>query len=386
MSVKSNYLQEFQYLMPTKIIFKPGALSELSTLKIQMGKKPFVVTGKYSSKMNGALEKVMEVFPNAVVFDDVEENPSTETCDRAGQLCRDSQCDWLIGIGGGSPLDVSKVVAGLATNEGKCEHYFGRDLFYNPPLPILAIPTTAGTGSEVTPYAVITNTRSNTKQTIADSKIFPEIALLDPTLTLTLPHRITLSTGLDALSQSMEGLVSKKANPVSDCLAQESCKLIFKWLPKVLAQPNDMEGRYWLLYASLLSGIVIAQTGTTLVHALGYYYTLNYNVPHGIANALFLIPMFKRNIVFLPEKLRFIIDFLEEEYDREHPEMSIKKALLRFFKNIDFPHTADSWGVLDNQLKLFAKHLSSDSYRFRNQYGEFSMDEIYSIFRESFET
>ncbi len=381
----TNNCQDFQYLMPTKIIFKPGGMDELATLKIQMGKKPFVVTGKHSSKMNGGLEKIMEVFPNAVIFDDVEENPTIETCDKAGQLCRDSQCDWVIGIGGGSPLDVSKVVAGLATNEGKCEQYFGRDLFLKTPLPILAIPTTAGTGSEVTPYAVITNTKNNTKQTVADVKIFPEIALLDPVLTMTLPHQITLSTGLDALSQSMEGLVSKKATPISDCIAIESCKLIFKWLPKVLSQPEDIEGRYWLLYASLLSGIVIAQTGTTLVHALGYYYTLNYKVPHGIANALFLIPMFKRNILFLPDKLRFIIDFLDEEYDKEHPELSIKKALLKFFKDINFTYISSSWGVLDSQLKLFSEQLYSDSYRFRNQYGAFSIEEIYNIFKETFE-
>ncbi len=380
-----NISQDFQYLMPTKIIFKLGVLSELPTLKIQMGKKPFIVTGKYSSKINGALEKVMEVFPNAEVFDDVEENPSIETCDRAGQLCRDSQCDWVIGIGGGSPLDVSKVVAGLATNGGKCEQYFGRDLFFKTPLPILAIPTTAGTGSEVTPYAVITNPQNNTKQTVADTKIFPKIALLDPRLTITLPHQTTLSTGLDALSQSMEGLVSKKATPISDCLATESCKLIFKWLPEVLLQPENIEGRYWLLYASLLSGIVIAQTGTTLVHALGYYYTLNYKVPHGVANALFLIPMFKRNITFFSEKLRFIIEFLGEEYYREHPEISLKKALLRFFKDINFSPISTSWGVPDDQLELFSEQLHSDSYRFRNQYGAFSKKEIYNIFKETFE-
>lgn len=384
MSVPIDTINEFQFWLPTRIFFKTGILSELPQLPIQLGGKPFIVTGKQSSKKNGALDKVIECFPNAVVFDEVEENPSIETCDRAGEICKEKQCDWIIGIGGGSPLDVAKVVAGLATNPGKCEHYFGRDLFKNMPLPILAIPTTAGTGSEVTPYAVITNTKNNSKQTIADSKIFPRVALLDPTLTLTLSHFITLSTALDALSQSMEGLVSKKATPISDCLAIESCKIIFQWLPQVLKNLNDIEGRTWLFYASMLSGIVIAQTGTTLVHALGYYYTLYYKVPHGIANALFLIPMFKRNIVFFPEKLRFIIEFWGEKFNEENPAVSIEKSLLRFFEEIQFSAHAGTWGVASDQLQTFAEQLHSDAYRFRNQYGEFSKGEIYKIFMETF--
>ena len=375
---------DFQYLMPTKIIFKIGGISELNSLSIQLGTKPFIVTGKQSSKRNGALEKLKNAFPNAIVFDEVEENPTIDTCNNAVEVCKKNQCDWIIGVGGGSPLDVSKVVAGLATNTGNCEQYFGRDLFKNTPLPILAIPTTAGTGSEVTPYAVITNTKNNTKQTVADYRIFPTIALLDPILTKTLPIPITLSTGLDALSQSMEGMVSKRATPITDYLAVESCKLIFQWLPRVLNNLEDIEGRYWLLYASLLSGIVIAQTGTTLVHALGYFYTLNYKVPHGIANALFLIPMFKRNISFFPEKLKFIVEFFHEKYSNQQLDLSIEKALNRFFKEIKFEKSASKWGVSDNQFDMFAKQLYTDSYRFRNQYGEFSVEEIYRIFKESF--
>ncbi len=385
MEILDSEIKEFQYLMPTKVIAKANAIDNLSSLSVRLGEKPFIVTGKKSSKENGALDKLLNVYHNAVVFDKVEENPSIETCDRSSQICRESGCDWIIGIGGGSPLDVAKVVAGLATNSGKCEEYFGRDLFRNNPLPILAIPTTAGTGSEVTPYAVITNTKTNTKQTVADYKVFPQIALLDPVLTLTLPHQVTLSTGLDALSQSMEGLVSKKATPISDCLAIESCKLIIHWLPKVLKEPNNIEGRYWLLYSAMLSGIVISQTGTTLVHALGYFYTLHYGVPHGIANALFLIPMFKRNIRFLPEKLKPVVSFLGEEYTSDSPEISIKNALLRLFDNIGFSHTASSWGVSNENLIQFAEQLYGEPYRFRNQYGEFSVEELYSIFKESFE-
>jgi len=371
--------------MPAELIFDIGSVKNISSQNIKLGKKPLIVTGKKSSKINGALASLLTYYSNAVVFDNVEENPSIDTCEKAREYCIAKNCDWIIAVGGGSPIDVGKAVAGLATNEGPCEQYFGRDLFKQSPLPILAIPTTAGTGSEVTPYAVITNEKNVTKQTIADKRLFPKIALLDPSLTLTLSRDVTLSTALDALSQSLEGIVSKKATPISDCIAIESCKKIIEWLPVALREPDNITARYWLLFASLLSGIVIAQTGTTLVHALGYYYTLNYNVPHGIANALFLIPMFKRNIIFFPEKLRFVIEFLGEEYCKEHPEISIKKALLRFFKDINFSCKSSSWGVPDNQLQIFSEQLYSDSYRFRNQHGAFSKKEIYNIFKETFE-
>ncbi|HOV32827.1 MAG TPA: iron-containing alcohol dehydrogenase [Candidatus Hydrogenedens sp.] len=383
MSTTKTFLIDFQYFMPTKIIFQIESIKKLASLAINLGGKPCIVTGKQSSKINGALSYLLDRYSNAVVFDEVEENPTTDTCEKASQICKDNKCDWVIGVGGGSPVDVSKVVAGLANNDGPCEQYFGKDLFKKMPLPILAIPTTSGTGSEVTPYAVIVNRKANAKQTITDFKIFPIIALLDPSLTLTLPKNVTLSTCLDALSQSMEGIVSKKATPITDYLAVKSCKLISQWLPIVLDNPDDINARYWLLYASMLSGIVIAQTGTTLVHALGYYYTLNYRIPHGIANALFLIPMFKRNAKWLPEKVKTIVETIGGIFNDNDPEQSIANVLKYFFEKINFPYYSVYWGVSSDKLKMFSEDIYKDKYRFRNQYGIFTVEDLYKIFNES---
>ncbi len=374
-------IKEFNFLIPTQIIFKVKGLKELKSFKL--GEKPFIVTGKNSSKKNGALEFVKECYPNGVVFDKVEENPSTETCNEANSICRKENCDWVICIGGGSPIDAGKCVAGLATNEGNCEDYFGRDLFKNVPLPILAIPTTAGTGSEVTPYAVITDKKNNMKKTVADTKIFPKVALIDPELTLTMNKNITLSTALDALSQCMEGIVSKKSTPITDILALEGCRIIRKWLPYVINNLDDVKGRSEIMYASLLSGIVIAHTGTTLVHALGYYYTLNYGIPHGIANALFLIPMFNRNENYLPDKVKLIFNALLNESVQEG-KYRIGDNLRLFFEELGFSYKAKDWGVEESRLSEFAQNLSQDPYRFRNQYGEFSVQELENIFRESY--
>ncbi len=227
---------------------------------------------------------------------------------------------------------------------------------------------------------MIVNRKVNAKQTITDYKIFPQIALLDPSLTLTLPKNVTLSTCLDALSQSMEGIVSKKATPITDCRAVESCKLISQWLPVVLDNPDNINARYWLLYASMLSGIVIAQTGTTLVHALGYYYTLNYQIPHGIANALFLIPMFKRNAKWLPEKVKTIVESIGGIFNDNEPEQSVVDTLKNFFVKINFPYYSVSWGVPSDKLKMFSEDIYKDKYRFRNQHGVFTVEDLHKIF------
>ncbi|MCX8065332.1 MAG: iron-containing alcohol dehydrogenase [Candidatus Hydrogenedentes bacterium] len=374
-------LSEFNFYLPTNIIFKVDALKDIRSFAL--GEKPFIVTGKNSSKKNGALEFVQKCFPNGVIFDRVEENPSAETCDTAGNLCKEEKCDWVICIGGGSPLDTGKCVAGLATNGGKCADYFGRDLFKNSPLPILAVPTTAGTGSEVTQYAVITDRKNNTKKTVADRRIFPKVALADPNLTLTMNRDITLSTGLDALSQCMEGIVSKKSTPITDTLALEGCRILKEYIPNVLKNPSDLHSRTMVMYASLLSGIVIAHTGTTLVHALGYYYTLYYGIPHGIANALFLIPMFRRNEKYLPEKVKTLSNAISN-----NPNFGtitkIEDNLKELFSELDFSYKAKDWGVESKKFPEFAENLANDPYRFRNQYGTFDMTELENIFEESY--
>lgn len=381
MSITLKCIEEFNFYIPTKVVFKIEGLKEIKSYTL--GKKPFIVTGKSSSRKNGALEFVSECFPNGVIFDEVEENPSTETCDKGSKLCRKEGCDWVICIGGGSPIDAGKCIAGLATNEGICDNYFGRDLFKNSPLPILAIPTTAGTGSEVTPYAVITDRKANTKKTVADTGIFPKVALLDPTLTLTMSREVTLSTALDALSQCMEGVVSKKSTPITDALALEGCKVLRRYLPLLLNNLHDVKIRAMVMYASLLSGIVIAHTGTTLVHALGYYYTLNYSIPHGIANALFLIPMFKRNHKYLPEKVRMLFYAISEDLSLSD-NGNIECALKNFFEEIGFSYKAQDWGVENTRFHEFAESLFNDSYRFRNQYGSFDVNELKEIFEESY--
>lgn len=195
--------------------------------------------------------------------------------------------DMLVAIGGGSPLDASKAVAVLATNDiPTIKLYDGN--YSAAPLPILAVPSTAGTGSEVTPYAILTDSERQTKRSFSSPDLFPRVAFLDARYTQSLPHSVTVDTAVDALSHCLEGYLSNRSTPAADALALEGIACFGAAINALTAGTVLLADREKLLYASLLGGMVIAHTGTTIVHALGYSLTYFKNVPHGRANGILL--------------------------------------------------------------------------------------------------
>ncbi|HCL55634.1 MAG TPA: alcohol dehydrogenase [Spirochaetia bacterium] len=280
-----------QYL-PTKIIFGKGVVESGFDLFKQYGKKALIVTGRNSSKKNGSLEDIIKALDkNKItysVFDEVESNPSVETVQRGGGLAIKEKADFIIGVGGGSPLDAAKVIALLTKNKANDENFFQTE-WKEDPLPMIAVPTTAGTGSEVTPYAILTNPGIESKSSIVSEKIFPAVAFLDASYTQTLLREITLNTALDALSHSVEGFLSTRASDFTNLTALESIRILGEIFPFFLESKDiPFQMREKLLYASLLGGMVIAQTGTTALHAMGYSLTYFKNIDHGRANGLLM--------------------------------------------------------------------------------------------------
>ncbi len=402
----------FHYHVPTRIEFGPGTLQQAGTLIAEYGQHPFIVTGRNSSKQNGSLDSLLKQCPDAVVFDETDENPTDTLCEKAAEMCIANHCDVVIGLGGGSPIDTAKAVAVLAVNGGVCSDYYGTDRFTTPPLPIIAIPTTAGAGSEVTPYSVIVDITENTKRTIGGQGLFPKTAILDPELTVTLPQSVTLHTGLDALSQGMEGLVSKKATPMSDVLAIEVCRLVYEWLPIALDQPDNIEARSQMLYAAMLSGCVVAQTGTTLVHGMGYLYTVECGIAHGLANALLLTPLFRENAKHCPQQVAAIVQALTNPIATGSPEdlscgevstselfpprggikggvssdiaKNVQTALHNFLAQLNVSPAAREHGLHESQIPAMAAKTHGDPSRFKNQYGAFSLEDVENLYRDSF--
>ncbi len=281
----------FDFSSPVRLHFGRGLLDRAGEL-CGPCRKAVLVTGRSSAAKSGLVERIRKAMaPVPVeVFGGVEPNPSIETVERGAALAAKTGADTVIGLGGGSALDAAKVIAVLAANEARFADLLGKQSYAKPPLRIVAIPTTCGTGSEANRYAIITDLAQNDKLNFASEQTYPAVGILDPVVLDGIPRDILVATALDAFTHAFEGFTSTKAQPFSDALAREAMRLIVDGLPS--AAEGDAESKATLLYAAAVAGIVIDHTGTTMLHALGYYLTLRHGVPHGEANALLLPVLF----------------------------------------------------------------------------------------------
>lgn len=283
-------MKKFQYFMPTKVLLGENVILNNSELISKLGSKAFVITGKSSSKKNGSLEDVIKALNKEnisyCIFDQVEENPSLETVEEASRIGREEKVDFIIGIGGGSPIDSSKAI-GIMVKNPHCsiEDLFGKTKLLG--LPMVAVPTTAGTGTEVTQYAIFTDHKLQTKRNFGQ-QIFPDLALLDAKYLNSIPDHITINTAVDALSHLIEGYLSTNANILGDTFAEKGFELFSECLEALKNKSFNGEIREKLLLASTLGGMVIAQAGTSLPHGMGYALTYFNGIAHGRANGLIL--------------------------------------------------------------------------------------------------
>jgi alcohol dehydrogenase class IV len=293
----------FNFHMPTRVIMDEDCILKNSFVLKDIGHKALIVTGAKSAKKNGSLQDVTEALRKAgidfVIYDKVMSNPTVNCVYEGAKYAKENLVDFVIGIGGGSPMDAAKAIALLAVQDKNKEELFSCS-FENKVLPLVMVPTTAGTGSEVTPYSILTNDMAQTKTSISTPLIFPKLALLDPNYMKNLSLTVTVNTAMDALSHSIEGMLSVRSTTFSDMIATESIKRITQSLDKIQIGKGITSGsnitmdiREKLLYGSMLAGIVITHTGTSAVHSMGYSLTYFKNIDHGRANAL-LLPSFLR--------------------------------------------------------------------------------------------
>lgn len=281
----------FRFYLPTRVFFGEGVLKEHGDFLGRLGRRALVVTGRKSAIVSGAMADFEELAKSLglswIIYDEVAANPTLETVAKAIDLVRGEKVDLVIGIGGGSPLDTAKAVALLAPNRAEAAELYEAKLPVEP-LPMVAIPTTAGTGSEVTQNAVFTLPDKQTKKGFSDDRCFPRVALVDPRYTYTLPRDVTIDTALDALSHAVEGYLSKRSTPLTDTLAMEAIKIFSQHKHGLLEDELTPVTRNELMYASTLAGMVIAHTRTTLLHTLGYPLTYSHDITHGRANGYLL--------------------------------------------------------------------------------------------------
>ncbi len=336
----------FNFYLPTEIIFGCEKVKELNQLIQKDIKNILIVTDKNVFSKNGAQDTVLTQLKDFRIelFNEIEENPSLSTIIKGIKIAKESNSQLILGIGGGSPMDAAKGIAAFVTNAGNINDYvYGKD-FSKDPLPVVCIPTTSGSGSEVTPYAIFTDVEKEKKVCLSNDRIFPKYSIIDPTLTYTMPERIVINTGVDALTHAIEAYLSKKAFPLNDLLAIHSIKKVLENLN--LASQKDKEAMNKMAYASMLSGITITHASTILLHIMAYPLTVIHNIPHGKANAI-LLPAF---IEYMKKKSYFTqkVKTIESMFE-------IFGGVNNYINGLNISTELSSYGISMDEFDKFAQ-------------------------------
>lgn len=281
----------WDYLQPVKIHFGKGRVKEIKEIARELGcERGLLVAGPFFFK-SGLAEKVIKESEGMIVasFGDVSPNPDVVEVDACAEVIRQKNIGFVVALGGGSPMDCAKAAASVALTSDSIRKYHGTGVAMpEKHLPLIAVPTTAGTGSEVTCVAVLSDHELGKKGPIVSNGFYPSIAMIDPELTYTLPPRITASTGIDVLCHALEGFWSKGHQPVCDALALHACEIVFKYLRRAYKDPQDKEARAKMAEASVIAGLAFTLPKTTSSHACSFPLTNLYHIPHGEACGLTL--------------------------------------------------------------------------------------------------
>lgn len=278
------------FVIPNHTVVGTNVLGEAAPLLKKMGNKAFIVTGKHvavSDMMKQLTALLDENGIGYVIFDGITGEPTDTMIENGVEMLKTSACDFIIGIGGGSPLDSAKAIAAMAVNEGSIADYNGKEIT-GEILPLAAIPTTAGTGSEATKFTVITDSKKGIKMLLKGDVLVPKLAIVDSSFTVGAPKSVTSATGLDALTHAVEAYTSRKAFSMTDTLAVSAVKRIMKYLPIAYKEPDNSLAREQMSIAALEAGICINNSSVTIVHGMSRPIGALFHVPHGMSNAMLL--------------------------------------------------------------------------------------------------
>ena len=299
---------------PERLLFGWGSVGKTGEEALRYGTKALIVSGKTSSRASGALDAVCASLKSAgiavTLFCEVESDPSVHTVTVGATLARDSGADIVIALGGGSPLDAAKAISVMATHSGNIVDY-EKTALTRKGIPVIAIPTTAGTGSEVTKFVVITDTDRKVKMLISSPFLIPRVALLDPQLTLSIPPAFTAGPGMDALTHAIEAFQSSLAAPTTDVFALSAIRLIGGNLVKATLNGANVEARTAMLLGQMHAGLAFGNASVALVHAMSRPLGAHFGIPHGQANAILLPWVMEYNRPACPEKFVRIAEALD---------------------------------------------------------------------------
>ena len=381
----------FSFTGAKKIVFGNGSLLTLAGhIKELNAQNPLVVIDKNLAKTD-LLEKVANVLIPAgikfTVYDKVEAEPPIELADEGAKIAVKNKCDIVIGIGGGSAMDVAKAIAVLATNKGTASDYLGLNKVPKPGLPKIMIPTTAGTGSEVTFTAVFLRKNLKKKEGMNSPYLYPELALLDPELTLSLPPVPTAHTGLDALCHAIESYTSVNSSPVSEMFSLEAIALIAENLRACVHDGKNIVARERMLLGSLYAGIGLANAGVTAVHSLSYPLGGKYGVGHGLANTMLLPAVMAFNLPAALEKFTDVAEAMGENVEgipvREAAYLALE-AVETLIEDCGVHDSLAQFGIKEKDFPALADVAVTVARPLENNPRKLTKDDMIAIYSQAF--
>jgi alcohol dehydrogenase class IV len=357
-------MESFNYYQPTDIRFGWGRIKEVGDIVVQFGEKCLLVTVPVVDALAPVFEKVKKSLKDVEVevfhFDGVVPNPTTDSVNKGAEMAIENKVDVVLGVGGGSSMDTAKAIAVGATHKGEAWDYrlFSDKKITKKRLPIIAIPTTSGTGSQVTPVSVLTNSAEKSKFALVDKLLCPMVSIVDPQLTVTVPKHITASTGFDVFTHAFESYIHKNASVYTDMHALEAIKRVVKYLTVVLEDGLNKEARTEMAWADTLAGLCIANAGTTLPHGIGMAIGGHApNVMHGEALAIMYPEFMRYTYKSAIQKFAIIGRMLNSELENENNEVAAEKSceeMDKFLKKIGMYLTLEELNVPEEELSAIA--------------------------------
>lgn len=353
-------MKEFSFSVPQEIIVGKGSLARLPEAAEKLGgKHGFIISGPHLNKM-GIVASCSESLENAGIkvdaYTETEGNPSVETVEKAAAAFCKSGADFIIALGGGSPMDVAKAVGVVARYGGSITEYEGGGRVPGDIIPLIAIPTTAGTGSEVTAFSVITDHSRNYKLTVFSYKLIPAYAILDPELLTTAPVSVAAACGIDAMVHALEAYISKDASPFSDAMAEKALELIGKNIRRYVADRTDIEAAEAMITGSLFAGIAFSWARLGDVHAMSHPVSAYFDVPHGVANAILLPTIVEYNALADRGKYLKLFNYisLTPASEAEFEPFMLVDLLTKLNEQLGIPGSLGEVGVTADKFDAMA--------------------------------
>lgn len=387
MSLSASKISAFK--IANKLITGQAAIEQLAAELTRLNvNNPLIVTDAILVK-SGTVDLALAQLGGRCygIFDQVKPEPEISIVEDCTRAYREGEHDGLIGLGGGSAIDIAKGVAAFAGHEGPLAELFGVDLVKRKGPALIAIPTTAGTGSEVTNVAIFSDKEAQLKKGIVSDYLLPDVALVSPVMTLTCPRSVTAASGVDALVHAVESYLSVNASPITDAIALGAIKLIAKALPKAYANPANLQAREDMATASLMAGMAFGNAGVGAVHALAYPLGGRFNIAHGVSNALLLPYVMEWNKMACVERFRDIAEAMgvrvADLSDKDAADQAVK-AMADLCAAVDIPSGMRSFNVPEDAIPAMAEEASKIDRLMRNNPRKLTAADIEKIYRAAY--